>query len=379
MDQTLDPYIPPQAYFYFPPKSEIKGKGHRAIFNGSVEFEESETELIQQFKIYAQKHHYTLESMWTDNEILRFLQANGYKMEKTLHSVKGHTTWTTSLLTFKPTDKIKEFLNTGFLYVHGRDHKFRPVVVFNIYRLDAKAVDFSLLTDALTYGLTYILNELMLPGQVENWIFLSNAKGMGIAQVAVQGVRKFFGYLQDHFKCRLYRMYILNVSAGIYIPWQIIKKFLDGDTVDKVQFYKNMTPDNLFTHTNREQVEEQFGGSAPNCTDQYWPPRMPSSNYFISEKDNEDLITHEKYLQLHKDGKLPNHRINQSIVAPPAKKTEQHNNKVMEPTSDDHTTPGNQSCSFLPDEETDYLEYMSENLLANLNLRGSHQFRNSFV
>jgi len=25
----------------------------------------------------------------------------------------------------------------------------------------------------------------MLPGQVENWIFLSNAKGLGIAHVAV--------------------------------------------------------------------------------------------------------------------------------------------------------------------------------------------------
>jgi len=65
-------------------------------------------------------------------------------------------------------------------------------------------------------------------------------------------------------------MYILNASPGIYIPWQIIKKFLDGDTVDKVQFYRNLVPDNLFTHTNREQIEEQFGGSAPNCTEHYW-------------------------------------------------------------------------------------------------------------
>jgi len=185
MDQSLSPYIPPQAYFYFPPKSEIKGKGHRAIFNGSVEFEDSEVEVIQHFKAYAQKHHYTFEPIWTDNEILRFLQANGYKMEKTLHSIKDHTAWNASLSTFKPTDKIKEFLNTGFLYVHGRDHKFRPVVVFNIYRMDTKAVDFSLLTDALTYGLTYIVNEMMLPGQVENWVFLSNAKGLGLAQVAV--------------------------------------------------------------------------------------------------------------------------------------------------------------------------------------------------
>jgi len=64
-------------------------------------------------------------------------------------------------------------------------------------------------------------------------------------------------------------MYLINASPAVYVPWQIIKKFLDGDTVEKVQFYKNQKIKNLFTHTNRDQVEEQFGGTAPNLT-QYW-------------------------------------------------------------------------------------------------------------
>jgi len=55
----------------------------------------------------------------------------------------------------------------------------------------------------------------------------------------------------------------------IYTPWKIAKKFLDGDTTKKVEFYKTQIPVELFKHANPEQVEEQFGGSAPNCT-QFW-------------------------------------------------------------------------------------------------------------
>ena len=64
-------------------------------------------------------------------------------------------------------------------------------------------------------------------------------------------------------------MYLINASAGIYAPWQIAKRFLDGDTVEKVNFYKNQVPQDLFKTVHPDQVEEQFGGSAPNCT-QYW-------------------------------------------------------------------------------------------------------------
>jgi len=82
-------------------------------------------------------------------------------------------------------------------------------------------------------------------------------------------VRKLFGYLQANFKCRLHKIFIINASAGIYAPWQIAKKFLDGDTVEKVNFYKTQVPKDLFYKINPDQVEQQFGGNAPNCT-QYW-------------------------------------------------------------------------------------------------------------
>jgi len=42
-----------------------------------------------------------------------------------------------------------------------------------------------LVTDALTFWLKYIIDEWMLPFQVEHWVFICNIKGMGMASIAV--------------------------------------------------------------------------------------------------------------------------------------------------------------------------------------------------
>jgi len=112
---------------------------------------------------------------------------------------------------------------------------------------------------------------------------------------------------------------------------------------------------------------------------------MPSNNYFISDQDDQDLITQEKYAQLHQDGKLNGHKINQSFLPqikqqntiPPQDENAIVNQQILASLPEDHVTPGVQSQSFL--EDTDHLEYMSENLLSNLSIRESQQFRNVFV
>jgi len=318
VDQQLSSkaYIPEDAYLYFPKPQEIKTHGKRSFFGGlaSTNFDPYEGEMIQEFKSYAKKQHYTLKpTIWTDNYILRFLVANEFKLEKTLQDVKEHTYWRELKCPIQLTPKIESFLNSGLLYAHGRDHKFRPIVIFNVNLIDRKTFDMDLVTDALTFWLKYIIDEWMLPFQVEHWVFICNIKGMGMASIAVSSVRKLFQYLQCNFKCRLFKTYLINASAAIYAPWRIVQKFLDGDTKDKVEFFRKQIPKSLFDHTNPEQVEEQFGGTAPNCT-QYWPPKIPSNNYFVSPNDAKNLISKEEYKSLYQKGQLRDMKVNESLI-----------------------------------------------------------------
>lgn len=43
-----------------------------------------------------------------------------------------------------------------------------------------------LVIKALTFWFEHVIQDWMLPGQVENWVFIINMKGMGIAALAVQ-------------------------------------------------------------------------------------------------------------------------------------------------------------------------------------------------
>lgn len=311
--KALKPYIPEEAYLFFPKKYGIGStETQRSIFDGTTEFNANEIDKIAKLKAYAQKEGYFLKPMWTDNMILRFLYAMGFKLNKTLQAIKDHTVWRETFFPLQVDDELRKYLNSGLIYVHGRDAQLRPIVVFNVSMIDPKKTDLDLVIRTMTFWFEYIINEWMLPGQIETWVFLTNLKGLGAAQMALSSNRRLFTYLSDNYKCRLATLYMLNVTKSMYVPWQVVKNFLDEVTVQKIQFYKDQVPTKLFDHTNKDQVEQKFGGNAPNCT-QYWPPVIPSNNYCAHNKCP-ILVSKEEYKEMYKRGRLNNMTVNKKFV-----------------------------------------------------------------
>jgi len=309
--------IPSEAFLFFPRDEEAKNSnGVRLLFEGNIKFDEYEMKMIKEFRAYSRKAEVILQPTWTDSAILRFLQANSFKLEKTLNAVKEHSNWRTSRLPPKLTQPIQEFLEKGYLYVHGRDHKFRPIIIFNVHMIEVKTFDIELMIDTLTYFLEYIVNQLLLPGQVENWIILLDLKNMGLATLPLNPLKKLLGYLQHNYRGRLHSMYIVNTPTTIYIPFQMAKKFLEESTVNKIQFIKKQIPEPMFLHVNKEQVEEKYGGTAKNI-EKYWPPVFPSKKYFVSEEEQKQLISRESYMYLFENGRLSKYKVNMELACPP--------------------------------------------------------------
>jgi hypothetical protein len=309
-------YIPDEAYRFFPPDNELKNKdGMRWFFDGPLVFEQKEKDTITKFRAYAEKHKYTLTPMWNDNLVLRFLQACSFKLDRTLACVKEHTTWRDTKLPQQKTSEVEEFLKSGVMYVHGRDHRYRPIVVFNAYLVNPKKMDVDVMIEALTYLFEIIIGKMLLPGQIEHWIFIMDLKGMGVTSLPINAMKKLLGFLQQNYRGRLKSLYIINTPGTIFVPWQIAKGFLEEHTVKKIQFIKKDTPEPLFQHANRDQVEEKFGGTARNLT-VFWPPQFPSSNYLLPGDDsNSLLISKEKYQTLFQQGKLQKYTINEQVIS----------------------------------------------------------------
>jgi hypothetical protein len=78
------------------------------------------------------------------------------------------------------------------------------------------------------------------------------------------------GYLSNNYRSRMYRCYVVRCPKTITFSWAVIKGFLEEVTVRKISFYSTQVPEPLFTHCNRSQVEQQYGGLQNNLLKSYW-------------------------------------------------------------------------------------------------------------
>jgi hypothetical protein len=63
--------------------------------------------------------------------VIRFLQANDYKVKPAVKELQQHLEWREKYLPIIITPVQKELIDFGYLYTHGRDKIFRPLVVHN--------------------------------------------------------------------------------------------------------------------------------------------------------------------------------------------------------------------------------------------------------
>ena len=46
--------------------------------------------------------------------------------------------------------------------------------------------------------------------------------------------------------------------------WEVVQKFLDAETVNKINLFDDLRPLPLYEMANRSQFEQKFGGTLPN-------------------------------------------------------------------------------------------------------------------
>jgi CRAL/TRIO domain len=144
----------------------------------------------------------------------------------------------------------------------------------------------------LCFLLEYMLDKMMLPGQVENWMVLSDLGKMGLGNISISSLKQVLSMLQINYKGRLGNNFIINPPKSLWILWSGIKPFLDEMTIEKIKISKTSTSQDMLGMFNPNQVEEKYGGKAKNLIN-YWPPTVPDSGFniegkasLLSEKDS---------------------------------------------------------------------------------------------
>ena len=294
-----------EMYRFFPPKSDIitiddsdPKNNYRYIFNGQpkTEFEQNKLEQFLEYETKNGKINYP--SNWLESDTMRLLQASEYDVKKAYNTIKENIEWINS----NPkaiNNTIIYLLNSGFMYVHGRDYHFRPIIVCSIKMVKtvlSQNYSFDDINRSIIYLMNYIIKYLLIPGQIENWIVFVDFKDVGISDIG--DFKKILSTLSKQ-RGRVFKNYFVNISGFIKISVKtavkmfssVAKKLviLGSDELQKAQ--EIISPEN---------IEKKYGGLAPNVIpggNNLFPPIMPSSNFFIKGEKTK-IINLEAYKEM---------------------------------------------------------------------------------
>ena len=161
--------------------------------------------------------------------MMRLLAGNKYDHAKCLHHIIEHSTWLRQTFPV-PYATIGNIINSGFLYVCGRDIKYRPIVILNVRRIVDQNASDEVINAAASFFFDFLARKLLVPGQVENWIMMVDLNDINMISLPVKKVKAITGMMQKHFGGRLYRQFLVNMAFMLRKSTSVFLNFVDDIT-----------------------------------------------------------------------------------------------------------------------------------------------------
>ena len=283
----------PLAAFAYEPKDDelvidLLGAPIRRIFLcNEKKFSEFERAILKEEYDYIKEQGLVIPKYYTKEDALRQIQGNDYDIDKSFKNIKHEIEWKAANLPVQLTDDMTKILNCGFMYFHGRDNRYRPLIFFNPGKYDNKAFPIETWQKAVNFFIDYMINNTLIPGKVENWNIIVDCGDLKIAKIPYD-LKKIFSDLKGVYRCRLFKLYLLNLTGILMFAWKIAVSLI-GPTVEAKATMVEKEDGKytkLFQIINRSQVEEKYGGKAPNLKEGEIFP----TQFFVNEYSTEEEI-----------------------------------------------------------------------------------------
>lgn len=296
--EVPDSVLPPlEAYRYWPPSDVCytsTGENIVRFLFYRVQFTDYEQQQLELFKAQLPSllDGQAYDPM-PDQEYLRLLLSYKFDARK---AAQGLVTMQQYRSTVMPDGylslygRVAPLLQSGAFYVHGRDHRFRPMLIVNLGQFDLKNCPIEEYCHLICFTLDYVLTNMMLPGQIENWIVITDLCNMGITQIPKSEFKLITKVLQDNFRCRMVTNYVVNSPRMVDWGWKVVKNFINPHTVNKVRIRRGIPREEMQTHINPSQLEAKYGGTAPDTT-VYWPPIVPPGPFHCPGEQPESFLS----------------------------------------------------------------------------------------
>jgi hypothetical protein len=134
----------------------------------------------------------------------------------------------------------------------------------------------------------FLVNKCLVPSRVENWNIIVDLGSLSMADIPYS-LKEIFTAFKGIYRCRLYKLYLLNMNFVFNLVWSIVKMIM-GPTLEAKACNVDTNDgsyDDLFKFINRSQLEKKYGGTAEDLKKgEYYPFRFISDHYFCENSND---------------------------------------------------------------------------------------------
>eukprot|EP00927_Polykrikos_kofoidii_P080960 TRINITY_DN7800_c0_g1_i3.p1 TRINITY_DN7800_c0_g1~~TRINITY_DN7800_c0_g1_i3.p1 ORF type:complete len:559 (+),score=75.79 TRINITY_DN7800_c0_g1_i3:93-1769(+) len=312
------PLLPPHVVLYEPTKEDIwlsPGKLRGIFLNQPLM--PFETDALKTFVDLVSKAMNLKEGeplpRWIRPHMTRLLQQTKYKPEPAVKLYETLYEERAKKLPIAYAD-IKKYLETGFIYWHGRDARCRPLLTIRLGRATELIGNGEAVKMLMLFNMEFATRHLLVPGRVENWVVIIDCAGIeelpnlmkckSLGQAIADTMGKVYSG-------RMVWTKIFNFPKGL--GYRSVKWIVEGIVAalgksDKVSFVSDNANADFKGQVHPGNLEQCFGGTAPDLAPhEVFPYRMfatpegysasPSADAGSASLHNEtDLAFHEGYI-----------------------------------------------------------------------------------
>ena len=303
--------LPIEAYLYFPKKEEqiqINPKDKKDILRlifKNVEFIDYEKKKLKELynnikELNIKNKGFSFPLWWDDSESIRFLQASEFNIKKTITTISSQINWIENFYPLTFSNNIKIILNSGLMYMSGRDNFFRPIIIVNAckisYLIQKLNIDMEDIQKAVAFFINYIINFQMIPGQIENWLIISDINRVGITEFG------YFKKLMDilsKFRGRVFNNFIIGMNLILRSCAKGVLAIFGSSSKKKIKFVdKKEIFEELKKYVDIDYIPQIYGGNQIQLEfidNNLFPPNFNIINLNNSPKD---IMSEEEYKNL---------------------------------------------------------------------------------
>lgn len=291
---SLNPFsITLSCLLHEPAESDIIEDEIRYIYLNQILSDDEQLYLAKLRKCAKNHGQKFPHSVWV--QALRYLASARFHIQTALDIMTSNHEFRIKELPISERDVIDD-LRLGAIYWHGRDIKCRPILIVKLAKLDLFVGEVERIQKLLCFCLEFFLKYLQVAGRVENWNVIIDLIGKGITDLPIQALKSVLSLVNTRYRMRLYRMFIVNCPKFINVVSNALVAAIPGSSIRKVRFIDESYSEEIVNMVSPEQLEESYGGTCPNLTDNFYPFRFYPMNELDKTLPNIHVIIPPEYI-----------------------------------------------------------------------------------